>query len=82
MNWIEFNPELGQMQILPKEREYVIVELESEHEGFPNVLVVAYLRYAAGDTECPQFIHPGAAGHGKVLRWCFGLVEHFKFPTI
>jgi hypothetical protein len=79
MKWIEFKPGCK----LPDERRYVLVQIdEHEQTGMPPAVVVGFLRYAAGDKNCPQFIHPGC-GFGntrKVTHFCDCLGDEFHAP--
>jgi len=78
--WILFDKVNGSQQVLPPERKNVLCQMKSSHSCFPDPIVLGYLRFAAGDDECPQFITHGAEGHGEVYRWCDCLPDDFKRP--
>lgn len=73
---------------LPKERKYVLVQmgptepLQGESAGsygLPPRVAVGYLRYSAGDKNCPFFVVPGVA-HTVVTHWCDCLGYNFAAP--
>lgn len=93
LTWYPFEADRSR-QYLPPEKKYVLVRVRLHdkeqdisignamglHVTRPDVLAVGYLKYAAGDRECPQFIVPGAASFGTVVGWCDCLPESFLWP--
>jgi len=75
IKFVEFDATKGRRQKLPPERKEVIVCLAPFRKGLPNMLMVGYLRYAAGDKDSPQFILPGVPQWATVLGWCDCLTE-------
>jgi len=51
MKWVEFDPSIQKYRKL-KERRAVLVCTES------RMVIVGYLRYSAGDKNCPYFVTP------------------------
>jgi hypothetical protein len=78
MKWNEFKAG-GK---LPPERKYVLLQLDDIEElGLPAAVVVGYLRYSAGDRDCPYFVHPGiVARDTPVTHWCDCLGDEFSVP--
>jgi len=84
--WYSFNETKGSYQKLPPVGKYVIVKKErkpDEHKfglvgRVPPSLAVGYRKNAAGDSQSPYFIIPGAGG--KVIMWCDCLPNDFKYP--
>lgn len=56
---------------MPKERKLVMVQIApKEEEGLPAAVAIGYLRYAAGDPECPYFVIPGIGGQVTAYADC------------
>ena len=55
IDWIEFDPS-GE---LPPERKPVLVQLSKVSNYGVGAVAIGYLRYAAGDKDCPFFVTPG-----------------------
>lgn len=77
--WYLFSLEHGSRQKLPPVKKDVLVKKRSLTEGFPDPVVLGYLKFAAGDKESPQFITPGAVGFGDVYAWCDCIKEGFNY---
>ena len=78
-NWTEFEPSLGSNQELPIVRRYVLVMLPAQPEqGLPPAVAVGYLKFAAGDKNCPNFIAPAIGG--IPTHWCDCLGDDFAAP--
>lgn len=78
MKWIKFNPKAVK---LPKERRYVLLQLEADkEEGMPPSVVVGYLRRWSGRYNF--FVMPGiqSAANRNVTHWCDCLGDNFKAP--
>ena len=67
--WHRFCKQFGQGQKLPPERRPVLVQVDIDHDSLPNPIMLGYLRYAAGDKECPYFVTPGGHYNGQPFRW-------------
>jgi hypothetical protein len=86
MKWYNFTPNKGaNRQRLPQEKKYVLVKLKNMSEGFPDPVVVGYLKYHAGVKQEPYFITPGATikslnTDDRVSMWCDCLPDDFTFP--
>jgi hypothetical protein len=78
LNWVTFNTCLGSSQRLPPERRCVLVQLPPNGEGSAPAVAVGYLRFAAGDKECPYFVTPGIGG--TPVAWCDCLPGGFYAP--
>ena len=75
LEWHSFDPK-GK---LPSERRPVLVKIDTqvnEHGG----VAVGYLRYAAGDSECPYFVCPAINTPWTVTHWCDCLGDDFNPP--
>ena len=88
IKWIPFD---GSHK-LPPERKAVLVQLSQVRGYGVGAVAVGYLRYAAGDKDCPFFVTPGVKRtndyylpeipkeDAEVTHWadCFG--NHFECP--
>lgn len=62
---------------LPPERKLVLLQIApKEKEGLRAAVAVGYLRYAAGDIDCPYFVIPGIGGQVTAYADC--LPEDFS----
>ena len=79
--WYKFTPGKGaNRQKLPAERKYVLVRLNKLRKGFPNPVVVGWLKYHAGVRSEPYFVTPGCTfrqPHDYIEAWCDCLPDHF-----
>lgn len=64
---------------LPPERRMVMVQIDRSESEAPCV-AVGYLKFAAGDRECPFFVVPGALPHFVVTHWADCLGDDFEAP--
>jgi hypothetical protein len=67
--WISFDIAKESRQVLPPERKTVLVRLAPFRDGLPNMVMVGYLRYAAGDKNSPHFILPGVPEWAEAIGW-------------
>lgn len=75
MRWIDVKDRL------PKEKKFVLWQFdENTKNGKPSAIVVGYLRYAGGDTNCPQVIAPGCHPGTLPRYWSDCLGEDFSPP--
>lgn len=76
-NWIPFDEKLGSRQKLPPIYKRVLLAYAPEAlgSGMPAGTAVGYLKFAAGDKECPNFIVPAIGG--KPSHWLDILPENF-----
>ena len=75
-----FDREKGYQQTLPPERKLVAVQSEGRPDkGLPPSVAIGYLRFAAGEKDCPFFVVPGVE-RGKDVAWCDCLPEGFGAP--
>lgn len=80
---------------LPSERRYVLLQVDAtEHVpvplpgSFDGVLSsssgpsvhVGWLKFSAGDENCPYFVIPSGPDHFKVTHWCDCLGDDFHAP--
>ena len=87
IKWYIFDESRGSRQKRPPIKKYVLVEIEHPDKTYPNPIVVAYMKNAAGDKQSPYFVTPGVtlAAFGKsrinkIIRWCDCLPEGFEYP--
>lgn len=79
--WRKFT---GPSRNLPPERRYVLVQTippedhPSGRDASRPVVLVGWLKYAAGDKSCPYFVCPGIGG--DVTHWCDCLGDDFEAP--
>jgi len=89
INWNPFDCKKGSTQKLPPEARYVLLQVRGcEETGMPPRVVVGWLKFAAGDKECPFFVIPGgdfsldpdSLKENRVLFWadCLGDDFHAK----
>ena len=84
--WVKFTPLKGRnRQKLPPEKKYVLVKLKNLKLGFPNPIVVGYLKFHAGVKSEPWFVTPGVTidmppGDDRVISWCNCLPRDFIWP--
>ena len=81
MSWYSYERELWHNQKLPKERKYVLVEVESSGPPYPNAIMLGYIKYAAGEKDSPGFVVVGNS-IGKVLRWTDSALNNFVWPKV
>ncbi len=76
---------------LPPERRHVLVWLPAigverddvppECRGWAPAICVGYLKFAAGDENCPYFVTPGVTqGHRKPTHWADCLPDDARDP--
>ncbi len=65
--WHYVSNPIQQNEHIPAERKVVLVWLKSSHLPF-----CGYIRYAAGDKECPFFVvyHGNSSIGSDVVAWC------------
>jgi hypothetical protein len=88
MEWTRFFPELGSKQKLPPEKRYVLVMLPGyEEAGVASSCLVGWLKFAAGDKNCPYFVTPSAWVNSPhylqpkpAYAWCDCLGDDFHAP--
>lgn len=78
MKWVAFDQSKGSRQKRPKERQWVLVLLESKREGLPEGVAVGYMKNAAGDKQSPYFVTTGIGG--KAVAWCDCLPPDYEYP--
>lgn len=81
--WKPFSPEVSGTH--PPERRYVLVQLGPDtnypYGNLPPSVVVGYLKYSAGDKNCPYFVLPGVIHKGRyVTHYCDCLGDDFQAP--
>lgn len=64
---------------LPPERHMVLVQIDGGIGEAPAV-GVGYLKFAAGDRDCPYFVVPGARENFVVTHWADCLGDDFTAP--
>ena len=83
MKWIKFDQQKGSNQKRPPEKRLVIVAIQGT-ELCPEGLALGYIRYAAGDRQCPEFITPGILQRDfqgqsrEIIAWCDCLGDDFE----
>lgn len=80
-NWIAYVPAAGTLQMLPKERRYVLCQTARiEYDDFlwEAGVVVGYLRLNNDGT--PYWVTPGGK-HGEVTHWADCLGNDFEAPS-
>lgn len=60
----------GRAEPLPPERRCVLLKLDCGQGFHSGAVVVGYLRYAAGEIDCPYFVCSGVRGEWFVTHWC------------
>jgi hypothetical protein len=78
--WYVFREIGGSRQKLPPVKRYVLVAYSREAlgAGMPPAVAVGYLKFAAGDKNCPNFIVPGVGGKPDLWSDCLG--DDFECP--
>ena len=77
--WAPFDRNAAANQRLPPERRFVLVRVR-RHGDDPNAtglysrpaVVVGYLKFAAGELDCPYFVAPSVDGTVEAWRDCLG----------
>ena len=77
--WRPFDMRLGSKQELPTAKRCVLVQTAAQPDvGLPPGVAVGYLKFAAGDRNCPYFVTPGI--DCKVVFWNDCLGDDFHAP--
>lgn len=56
--WYAFDRAKGSRQALPHQKEWVLVQTKG-NDSLPPGVAVGYLKFAAGDKQCPYFVVAG-----------------------
>ena len=85
MKFYRFDYKQGRHQKLPKEKSFCLVIVKNLDKGYSNPIVIGYLKYAAGDKNCPRFITPGVTINSPnalehVIAWSDCLPSKFELP--
>jgi hypothetical protein len=79
MEWVPFDREKLANQPLPTPKRYLLLQVAARpDEGLPAVVAVGWMRFAAGDLDCPTFTIPGVGG--AVVAWSDCLGDEFEAP--
>ena len=78
--WYKFDKLKGSRQKRPPASKYVLVRCKSSKKGYPDPVILGYMKNAAGDKQSPQFITPGGNA-GTPYEWCDCLPDDFKYKN-
>ena len=79
MQWHKFDRAKTRGRWLPVRARAVLVQCTPKEEGHAPAVAVGYLKFAAGDRQCPYFVVPGVP-YSEVVAWCDCLGNDFSAP--